>query len=580
MQLRSRGGCRATLGTFGLAVVALAAQACGSSATRYPDASVDFDAKGDAPRVDTGTTTPDAGSPPVVGPGSRALVTGPALLVGNGPDSCTNQEQATGDRWCAFARPSTFLGATDLWVVNVSKAAAGTSIKCDASDLNCLLLTSSLNDSSLAIHRFFGDTLIYYADSGARSGPAYGWRPGMTAGRKLIGAAGLQCIGHTKTDTVLCFDNADDTTVAGQTSVDVIAGSMSAGGTALLPKVSTILVSLATDATNLRKYQVGLSAGGDWVAWSARPTAAGVETLYAQKVNDDSSRVTIAEDVSRWAFSRDGAKWYWLKTYNYGLTAPPLGTLQMANFPTDTGGVAPVATTVKTSVASFSPAGDKGLAYFGPLNATTGLGELLLMGDRDLPAQAKSIDTRAVRLLSLSRDGRTMIYAKTGATDTSGTVTYFDLNVGGLDVTSPCVLTPTANSPPPYATLSDGATTAYWSYGDNVTGEFVGQYTTIAGCSSHKFSSDLWLWTSVQDLGVVFADTFVPISQTDVSVTLRYSSFSGTSLPVVGTVVQERASSTFSVLLPNLAAVVYTIFTGGATDGVYLTAGLPFPTSP
>src|SRR5262245_16581529 len=53
----------------------------------------------------------------------------PALLTGGPP--CTWEEGATGDRWCAFIADSvTTVGNADLFVVNVSKAAAGTSISC------------------------------------------------------------------------------------------------------------------------------------------------------------------------------------------------------------------------------------------------------------------------------------------------------------------------------------------------------------------------------------------------------------------------------------------------------------------
>ena len=58
---------------------------------------------------------------------------------------CTNEEGATGDRWCAFIAPSAgHPTSAALFVVNVSKAAAGTSITCGATDANCLKLTDTL----------------------------------------------------------------------------------------------------------------------------------------------------------------------------------------------------------------------------------------------------------------------------------------------------------------------------------------------------------------------------------------------------------------------------------------------------
>src|SRR6185436_8774947 len=149
---------------------------------------------------------------------------------------------------------------------------------------------------------------------------------------------------------------------------------------------------------------------------------------------------------------------------------------------TDPGNVAPVATDVRPNVASFGTAGDKGLVYFGPL--TGGLGELGLIGDRDAPTVVKTVESRALRVLGISRDGRTMIYSKSVSSDGSS----FDLYVGGLDLAAPCLLTATANSPPPYGTLSEPTTTAFWSYGDALTNELVGEYTTLATCRTMKFS--------------------------------------------------------------------------------------------
>ena len=47
----------------------------------------------------------------------------------------------------------------------------------------------------------------------------------------------------------------------------------------------------------MRKYQVGLSVNGDYVAWSTRPNTnpAGLETLYVQRVGvDNATPVMVA----------------------------------------------------------------------------------------------------------------------------------------------------------------------------------------------------------------------------------------------------------------------------------------------
>ena len=210
----------------------------------YPDSSVHFDA-----RPGTGGVSGDAGvrPTPVVGAGVTTLASGAAFLVGVGEDSCTNQDPPSGDRWCAFTMPSSFIGGDDLWVINVTKAAAGTPIKCDVSDLNCLLLTSTLYTGDLTLHSFFGDTLIFYADSARHSGGvrlASGNERGPPVDHNALPGG---CAGHQTTDAVRCLQNPDNTTVTGRTTFDLSAGFVTVDGKALLPKVTTFIAALATD---------------------------------------------------------------------------------------------------------------------------------------------------------------------------------------------------------------------------------------------------------------------------------------------------------------------------------------------
>jgi hypothetical protein len=578
MGLRVVGGRRATLGVLGFAI-AVAGTGCGGGGKGFPDASVFFDGRPDGTTTGTGGDGADAGTrpPPTPGVGARALFTGTSLLIGSGPDSCTNQDPASGDRWCGFAALSTFANGIDLWVINVTKAAGGQIIPCDSSNLDCLLLTSTLDTSQPT--SFFGDTLIYTADTDANGGgPIYAWRPGMIAGRKVTSNLGNACFGHPKSDAVICAQNQDNTTVPTQITVDLVAGKLSAGGTAALPRVATLLLSDDADPSSVPHYQISMSPGGDWVAWSTRPTAAGFETLSAQKFNDDSTRVVIAEDVSRWDFSGDGASWYWLKSYNYSASGNPLGTLQAAPFPPDPGGAATAGTTIQTRVSTFAPGGDKGVFYFGPM--VNGAADLSVMADRDQPAQVKLIDRGVIQLINLSHDGRAVIYAKTVVLNTDGTPSLFDLSVGGLDLATPCTLTPTASSPFPFATLSEAPANAIWRNVNATTQEVVGNYTDLSTCRTQKFSSDLVAWTSVPSQGIIFADSLFFTSQMSADVTLRYAQYTGGALPPTGTEFQLEADATFAVTLPSLNAVIFGIFSGVAADGIYIKSDLPFTTTP
>src|SRR5262245_37792344 len=83
------------------------------------------------------------GAPSPPGADSRVIVGGAVALIGSGPDSCTNQVSARGDRWCGFARPTPG-GLNELWVIDATRAAAGAPIVCDGSDDGCLRLSAGL----------------------------------------------------------------------------------------------------------------------------------------------------------------------------------------------------------------------------------------------------------------------------------------------------------------------------------------------------------------------------------------------------------------------------------------------------
>ncbi len=568
MNLRTRRVSRALLGTLGFAVtVAGAGAGCGGSHNNYPDSSVHFDA-----RPGTGGGSGDAGvrPTPVVGDGVTTLASGAAFLVGVGDDSCTNQDPPSGDRWCAFTMPSNFIGGDDLWVINVTKAAAGTPIKCDVSDLNCLLLSSTLYTGDLTLHSFFGDTLIFYAEAGQTTAAAYAWRPGMISARRLTtNALPGGCAGNQMTDAVRCLQNPDSTTVTGQTTFDLSAGFVTTGGTGPLPKVTTFIATLTTDpatsaAAPPARYRANLSSDGTWIAWSARPAPATPETLVAQKIGDASTRVTVAQDVSRWVFSRDGNSLYWLKSFNYD-PASPLGTLQSTPFPVPPAGTAPTVTTIRPNVAFFAPTGDTGLLVLGALNS--GAGQLSVIADSAQPSQVKVLDEAVSQPLSVSLDGRDVVYSRSG----------LDLLANGVDFASECTMTTNAAALP-FGTFSNPPSTVFWVKPDATTGNYLGYYTNAANCQSKMFATGLWTWAPVKDQGLVYGDeVFIDNLGNVDDVTLRYASLTGGVLPAAGTAIQQRANPTFALVLPYVSAVVYTINAGGDTDGIYLGGNLPFP---
>jgi len=542
-------------------LLALAYVGCGGG-TNYAKPTVNFDGGVDGAGADAATT--DASRPPPMsGVGSTLLVPGLAVLVGTGPDSCTNQASASGDRWCGVVVPSVLVGQApyDLLVVNVTKAAAGVAINCNNSPSDtCIRLTSNpLIDQNLgvSVHSFTGDTLIYFenpttdATGATVSSPAFAWRPGWAGGQAITAAGSLFCLGHPTTDSVYCFANRVDD-AAGNITADLLAGPMPAAGS-LLPKVDTVLAVLATDDP------------GDMIAWSARPTLTGVETLNVQKLGDATTKQMVAADVSQWSISRDSARYYWLKTYNYDATAPS-GTLQQAAFPDGSG-----AATVAATVADYVGAGNSGLI----LRTAATPSVLKAIPNRDALTGIQTLDTGVGGVVAVAPQGTRVAYFKTIDSSTFSNVSLVDLFVAGVDKTTPCAVIqmPTALTE---GFFSGSGSALVWA-NVNVSAQTVsGAYADLTGCMSHTFAPNLLSATAVGEQGYVYGDQTV--DGTDM--TLEYAVASGGVLSA-GTVVQTRADTTFSVLAPALPAVVYTVNanSGASGDGLYINATLPFTTT-
>src|SRR5262249_34385907 len=199
-------------------------------------------------------------------------------------------------------------------------------------------------------------------------------------------------------------------------------------------------------------------------------------------------------DVSRWAFSRDGHSLYWLKSFNYD-PASPLGTLQSTPFPVPAAGTAPTVTTIRPSVAFFAPVGDSGLLLLGALNSTTGAGQLSLIIDSTQSSTPKVLDESVTQPLSVSLDGRDVVYSRSGT----------DLLANGVDFGSECSMTTNAAALP-FGTFSDPPSTVFWVKPDMATGNYLGYYTSAANCQNRPFATGLWTWTPVKDQGLVYGD--------------------------------------------------------------------------
>ena len=548
--------------------VALADTASGDAA----DANA-ADAARDVTSTDAGGA--DVGDTHVTGVTNTLAVGGAVQLVGSGPDTCTNQVPATTDRWCAFAKPAATLGNFELWVIDVSKVAVGVTVKCDMTDANCLRLSTGLYSDPTNGFRgsaFDGDTLTYSEiptlSANGFMGAISAWRPGWTAGRRLTSNSGVFCNGHRAAASAICIENAV-TDASGNTVADLHAGLLDGQTGGTLPIVDTLLVFAANDVAGVQKWSASLTPDGASVAWSTRATASGTEDLEVQKIGDDASRVSVASDVSQWIVTSDSAEWLWLGGYNYDQNGAPSGTLQSAAYPAGTG-----VQTVASSVGDFNEAGAKGVLYRSNVSANSGA--LVLAPDRDAPAATTTLDHGVFFVFEVSHDGTRATYTKNVQSigTTTSTVPVFDLWLATAGAAAPCAFTTTASAllAPRFLSAADMAA---WGRFNTLTGEVEGVYTTSADCVTRSFASDVFSWTPIGDEGYVLLDTLSPDPNVD-EATLRYAKVANGLLPATGTSIQTRAGLAFATLLPSLSAVVYTVETGTAGDGLYVDAALPF----
>jgi hypothetical protein len=557
---------------------------CGGGA-KYKDASVEFDVHADTKdattTTDSKTDTGSSTTPPTPGPGSKLIVGGAVQLIGSGPDSCTSQVPASGDRWCGFAKRAN-LSNFELWVVNVTKAAAGVTIKCDAStaDANCLRLSTGLFQdptNAFRIHLFDGDTLTYSEVPSSSTtgfiGTVFAWRPNWAAGRQISSNTGLGCSGHKSTRAAICIENPVIDAAQTFETAELHAGFLDDQTGALhLPLVDTVILQTSVDLQGVSKVGFRLTPDGQSVAWSTRADTMSTEDLRVQKVGDDSTRVKVAADVTQWTVSPDSKSWYWLQGYNYDVTnGAPAGTLQSAAFP---GGAAP--TTIGTAVADYNQAGDKGLFYRTKVKAD--LGTLMVTPDRDAPTAASMVDTGVFFVFEASKDGKNASYTKNVDVTTLGSnFPIFDLFIGSGSAvpTTPCALAKTQNAflPPNFI---GGSGTMVWGQIDKTTGAVSGVATTAASCTASTFGNDVFTWVPVGNEGLVYLDAINSDPTVD-EATLRFGKVTTAGvLPNPGTVIQERAGLTFATLLPSLSAVVYVVTSKTSADGLYINATLPF----
>jgi len=533
---------------------------CGGSSGKHNDGGTIDGATGTA-GVGQGGNAGSAG-----GAGGTAGTSGPpmpsgtmvfqgdeAILLDLGP-ACTGEVGATGDRWCAFlVGPDT--APRPLFVVNVTKAAAGTSITCGTTGANCLMLTATSAEDDLHPIGFQGDTLVYYD---ATATP-FGWRPGMTAGRMLAVANPttadvLACTPSSKGTAIVCLRDLPDAMQPDPANTllsDVIAGKLDDAANPPLVKVDTVISANLADG-DVPRFQMGFPVpGGNTVAWSARATAAGPEILKTQTLGAAIAPVTVASDVHNWTASPDGSRWYWMSQVSASTGA---GILQDAPFPAGTSPVMISASAIQydfptpTSLLVLDTA-MRLLGFADPVGAPTTLA---------------TGDTGVIAFLALSAQGHA-IYVKKVSNTASGQ-TFTDLFVKKFDGTGACTLTSATDGFPFALFFTPNSGGAIWV---QATTAVLANYTRLSDCTKMQAAMNVAGIGAIGDRAVLFADTYDAV--------LGIASMKFRNIAAGNTLSADPAGQisgsvgTFAVVPSGTTDVItYSVNAGGNDDGIYV----------
>ncbi|HEY0708583.1 MAG TPA: hypothetical protein VGG33_17375, partial [Polyangia bacterium] len=465
---------------------------------------------------------PAATALPTDGPRPHRLLFGPNdSLSGDSISSCSHQDPPTapGYRWCAFYRPGVDGMGTELWVVNLTKAAAGTPAPCDGTSADCRRLTSTLwtnfafnGPTHPFSHKFEGDTLIYYADAippskEAFRGPVYAWRPDWNAPRQLTSGQGFWCFGNKKKPLAQCLDSVFGD-IKRPESFELRAGVLDGTSNAPLPSLGRIR-PLRPDGTP--GWQTDFTPDGNHFVYSDLAPDPAVETLRIIPVAEIGRGVprVVRSGVSRWTIANDNQRVYYLR-----LTGQVQGQPEYDLFATD---LAEGAAEVKLSARAIDyllmgdASTDKGVSYLARIG--TDQRTFRLARDRRVPETAQTIFTYSGLLegFDLSSDHRFTVWLD--GRFTGRVVRHSDLSVCTLNTRSEAaVFVPSF--------LGGGDLVFYSQDGTIELSDRDGLYARSDDCGGvQRFAAKLDHFHTIGDRGLVYGDDYTPAG----SVTLKYA---------------------------------------------------------
>jgi hypothetical protein len=529
-----------------------------AAATEQADAAIAADLRPD--------TRPRASGlllPPGIAP-ARRLLDADASLTGRGFTACSHQRGpgSSADRWCAFTKAGP--SAVELWVIDVTRAAAGPVPVCDGSSPLCLRMTANLwiwgavnGPTHPYAHAFEGDTLVFYADalSGrgeVHRGPVSVWRPGWAQPRRIGGDRTVQCWGHRQELLAFCIEDLAGDPMQPE-SLEVRAGAIADADGIVLPSLGRIR---ARGAEGPASWRADFSPAGDVFAISSPdpdPTVESLRVVATAELGTATPR-EIVRDVNAWQLSHDGHKLFFLRQEAAGQNA-----LYAADFPSGEG-----LNRLDPSVNDYTVLGgderDHGVA--------------ILADDGQ--------DTTALRLIPPGAPARTVLSYRDGlegltispdARFTAWMDTHFTARIVRSDDLRSCELNATPGHSVYRASFLDSAGLVFWTEeagGDRDRRD--GYLANPDGClDKRRFAEAVYFIAPVGDRGIVFADEIDDETQ---RATLKYAAIpGGKEWPALGPVRVHDDIDGDSVFAASLDPLLLMFrVSGGGADraGTYL----------
>ena len=500
-------------------------------------------------------------------------------LTGLGTSSCSHQQPASADghRWCVFMRPPASFGLTELWVIDVTQAAAG-AVPCDGSSPYCRKLTSNLWVEPAVLggpvhpvsHEFHGDTLIFYADPTSapgqmHRGPVFAWRPGWTQPRRISSAQAIQCWGHARAPVAHCLEGLSGNALSPD-SVDLRAGPIQdADGITLTP----IGLVRARKPNGDRAWLAGFSPAGDRFLVSSADPDPMVESLRSIAVADlgRAELQPMLPEASEWQFSRGGTRLYFQREETPGKRA-----LFVADYPSGTGATR-LAGPVRDYLVLGDPASDTdmGVAVLTEVDARTTA--MRLVRDLANPAAAPTVFSATGMLegVQVSPDVRFTAWSDQG----------FNVRVVRHSDLASCDLnnTPRADAFHPDFTASGGL--VFWKETADTSVPGVdrldGFLADPDGCQAkRRFGQGVDFLSPIGDRALLFGDE---LDETGSTVTLKYAALDGKQWPAAGAVrIQARVDNASLVQVGDrpMLLLFRVAARGPVPEGTYLFGPAPF----